>query len=55
MEEGATERELYLPAGATWTDANTGKVYEGGQRVTVPAPIDIIPVMIRDGKEIKIY
>ncbi len=55
MEAGATERTIYLPKGATWTDAYTKKVYEGGQTVTVPAPIDIIPVMIRDGKEYQIY
>lgn len=55
MEEGAEERELYLPDGAVWKDAYTGKSYEGGQRVVVPAPIDIIPVMIRDGKNIVIY
>ncbi len=55
MEAGMTERSIYLPKGATWTDAYTKKVYEGGQTVTVPAPIDIIPVMIRDGKEYQIY
>lgn len=54
MEAGATERRIYLPAGAVWTDANTKKEYEGGQWVTVPAPIDIIPVMIRDHAEIVI-
>lgn len=55
MEAGAVTREIYLPAGAVWTDAYTGEIYEGGQKVTVPAPLDIIPVMIRDGKEYKIY
>lgn len=55
MEAGVSERSIYLPKGATWTDAYTKKVYEGGQRVTVPAPIDVIPVMIRDGKEYQIY
>ncbi len=55
MEAGATERTIYLPAGSTWKDAYTGKTYEGGTTVTVPAPIDIIPVMIRDGKEYDIY
>lgn len=55
MEAGAVTREIYLPAGAVWTDAYTGEVYAGGQKVTVPAPLDIIPVMIRDGKEYKIY
>lgn len=55
MSAGALEREIYLPAGCTWTDAYTKKTYDGGQKVTVPAPIDIIPVMIRDGKEYDIY
>lgn len=55
MEPGVTERKVYLPAGATWKDAYTGQVYAGGQTVTVPAPIDVIPVMIRDGKAFDIY
>ncbi len=55
MEEGARERTLYLPAGCRWTDANTKKVYEGGAQITVPAPLEIIPVMIREGKQYDIY
>lgn len=55
MESGAKEREIYLPVGSEWTDAYTKKVYEGGQRVTVPAPLDIIPVMIRDGRDLPVY
>lgn len=55
MEPGASVKEVYLPVGSTWTDAYTKKTYDGGQKVTVPAPIEIIPVMIRDGKEYDIY
>lgn len=55
MEAGAVERKIYLPGGTGWTDAYTKKVYEGGQTVTVPAPIDIIPVMIRAGRDYPIY
>lgn len=55
MEAGVSERSVYLPAGTTWTDANTGKTYEGGQVVTVPAPIDIIPVFKKAGFEGKVY
>ena len=55
MEAGALEREIYLPAGADWTDAYTKKVYKGGQRVTVPAPLDVIPVMIRAGRDLPVY
>lgn len=55
MEEKVTQRSVYLPAGAAWTDANTGEVYRGGQSVVVPAPLDIIPVFFRDGKKYDIY
>lgn len=55
MEAGATTREVYLPAGWKWTDAYTKKVYEGGQRVVVPAPIDVIPVMMRGDSHYPIY
>ena len=55
VEAGAETRKVYLPAGCKWTDANTKQVYEGGQFVTVPAPIGIIPVMIREGKDYPIY
>jgi alpha-D-xyloside xylohydrolase len=55
MEPGVTERSVYLPAGAAWTDAYTGEKYEGGQVVTVPAPIDVIPVLLRDDASYPIY
>ena len=55
MEPGVTQRRIYLPAGETWKDAYTGQAYEGGQTVTVPAPIDVIPVMLRGGKDYPIY
>lgn len=55
MEAGAAQRRVYLPAGCRWTDANTKAVYEGGQEVTVPAPIDIIPVFVREDREYPIY
>ncbi len=40
MEQGATERRLYLPAGADWTHVWTGETFSGGTMVTVPAPLD---------------
>ena len=55
MEAGVTCRSVYLPFGAVWKDAFTGKVYDGGQTVTVPCPLDVIPVMLRDGAEYPIY
>ncbi len=55
MEAGAEERSVYLPEGAEWTDAYTKKVYSGGQRITVPAPIDIIPVFFKNDAKYDIY
>jgi len=43
MEAGATERRLYLPDGADWTHVWTGKTFDGGAQVTVPAPLDSPP------------
>ena len=46
MEYGARERRVYLPAG-NWKDVNSGTVTAGEQTVTVPAPVDQIPVFER--------
>jgi alpha-D-xyloside xylohydrolase len=49
VTEGAAERPVYLPAGARWLDAWTGEAHSGGQWLTAPAPLDRIPVYVRDG------
>ena len=48
---GAVEREVYLPAGAAWKHLWSGERYEGGQAVTVPAPIGQPPVFHREGSQ----
>ncbi len=48
-EQGATSRDVYLPAGADWYDWWTGERVKGGQAITVPAPIDTIPLFVRAG------
>jgi alpha-D-xyloside xylohydrolase len=47
-EQGATERHLYLPK-ATWYDFWTGERIAGGRAVTVPAPLDRMPLYVRAG------
>ena len=54
MYAGMQERSVYLPSGAKWTNAWTGSSYEGGQRITVSAPIDQIPVFLKDDIRIPI-
>jgi alpha-glucosidase (family GH31 glycosyl hydrolase) len=53
VEEGATTRRLYLPGGE-WRDFWTGAAVAGGQWLTVAAPLDRIPVFVRQGAEIGI-
>jgi len=54
LEAGAQSRKVYLPAGSTWTDAWTGEVYQGGQTIEAAAPIDIIPLFLKDGAKLPI-
>ena len=55
MEIGLRSRKVYLPAGLAWTEASTGKVYQGGETIEVEAPLHIIPVFVREGKHYDIY
>ena len=50
LYENQRSREVYLPAGVNWRDLNSGKILEGGNTYTGDAPIDTIPVFIREGK-----
>jgi alpha-D-xyloside xylohydrolase len=47
--EGERRREVYLPQGAQWTEAKSGQTYQGGQRIEVEAPLETIPIFLRDG------
>lgn len=51
VRKGATARLVYLPAGASWTNAHDGTEHAGGQSVEVAAPIDVIPLFLRDGRQ----
>jgi len=47
--QGATSREVYLPAGTDWYNYWTSERVKGGQTITVQAPIDTIPLFVRAG------
>ena len=50
LEEGAAEREVYLPEGACWYSLEEHfACYEGGQTIRVPVTLDSIPRFIRSG------
>jgi alpha-D-xyloside xylohydrolase len=48
-EQGATSREVYLPAGADWYNYWTKERVKGGRTIQVDAPIDTIPLFVRAG------
>jgi alpha-glucosidase len=48
LDEGATERDIYLPAGV-WIDFWTDTVHEGPCSLTVSAPLDMLPLFVRQG------
>jgi alpha-D-xyloside xylohydrolase len=48
-EQGATNRTVYLPAGADWYNFWTNERLHGGQIIIVAAPIDTLPLFVRAG------
>ncbi len=48
-EQGATSRQVYLPAGSDWYNYWTNERVKGGQTISVAAPIDTIPLFVRAG------
>jgi alpha-D-xyloside xylohydrolase len=51
-ELGARSRRVYLPTGATWTDPWTGQTIAGGTWADADAPLEHIPVYLRDGAQL---
>lgn len=48
LKPGASTRSLYLPKGS-WVDYWTGQILQGNRQVTVPAPLEHIPILVRSG------
>jgi alpha-D-xyloside xylohydrolase len=55
MELGQRERSVYLPSGACWKNACTGEVFDGGTSIVCPAPLDVIPIFLRNGADLPVY
>ncbi len=52
---GQRSRSVYLPAGAEWTHAFSGAVVTGGQRISVDAPLEQIPLFVRNGAQLPLF
>ncbi len=48
-EPEATSRAVYLPAGTDWYNYWTGKRLRGGQTIHAEAPLDTLPLFVREG------
>ena len=48
VEAGARERDVYLPRGVRWTDAATGVTHDGGVTIRADAPLEVVPVFLRE-------
>jgi alpha-D-xyloside xylohydrolase len=55
MQAGQRSRTVYLPAGNRWVDAASGDVAEGGATLEVEAPLERIPVFIREGADVPFH
>lgn len=49
VEQGATERALWLPAAGGWVNFWTGERQTGGETVKADAPLARIPINVREG------
>jgi alpha-D-xyloside xylohydrolase len=54
LYENQRQRKVYLPAGVQWKQVWTGETYTGGQTILVEAPIEQIPLFIKEGSKVKI-
>ncbi len=49
IEEGASSRRVYFPPGKWTSLLGPKKQFIGGQEIVVPAPLDTIPVFLKEG------
>lgn len=57
MHYGQRDRSVYLPKGFAWRSLHDDSILQGGQTITVNAPLDVIPVFIKADKltELRIH
>ena len=44
----SASRDVYLPVGTHWISHGSGQIFDGGQVVNEPAPLDHLPVFFRE-------
>jgi len=54
LRAGERSRSVYLPEGADWTDARTGETFAGGRSIEADAPLEQIPLYLKNGAKLPI-
>lgn len=54
LHEGAEARQVYLPLGVRWREVMTQKVHDGGRWIEVSAPLEVIPLFVREAGHLDI-
>jgi alpha-D-xyloside xylohydrolase len=49
---GERSRKVYLPYGASWKDFHSDNVYDGGQWIDCDAPLEVIPLFLKNATAI---
>ncbi|MEO8183801.1 MAG: glycoside hydrolase family 31 protein [Deltaproteobacteria bacterium] len=49
LQQNAREREVYLPAGASWKHAWSDRSFAGGRTIRIETPIEDIPIFLKNG------
>ena len=52
LYSGMRSRDVYLPEGSKWINAWTKQVFDGGRSINVDAPIEQIPLFIKEGSNL---
>ena len=51
LQAGMEKRSVYLPLGYEWTDPFSGRIYEGGQIISLETPIETSPILVKSHSE----
>lgn len=52
VNAGERQRRVWLPANSVWVDVASGERYQGGKFISVAAPLETLPLFVRDGAEV---
>ncbi len=55
LHEGAVSRIVYLPEGTSWKDSWSGNIFNGGQTISIEAPLERIPLFLKGDAQLPLH